>query len=225
MANNNRSAERQAQQDMKPDQQDNGEQASAGQQDAAAQGGEDGGQEGGYAQLPEADTEALVRELQETQARAEQNWEQVLRIRAEMENLQRRCEKDVENAHKYALEKFLIEFLPVHDSLELGLSAAQDDGADVAKLREGQELTLNLVRSLYEKFNIKEINPVQEKFNPELHQAMSTQESTEVEPNTVVMVYQKGYMLNDRLLRPALVVVSASPSQKSGEQGNIDESA
>ncbi len=176
-------------------------------------------------ELPEPDPEVIVRELQEAQAKADDYWNQLLRTRAELDNLQRRSQKDLENAHKYGLEKFLSEFLPVRDSLELGLNAAHDPQADVAKLREGMELTVNLVQTLFEKFNIKEINPLGDKFNPEHHQAMSTQPAPDVEPNTVVMVYQKGYLLNDRLLRPALVVVSSQDGAGAGNSGKIDESA
>lgn len=176
-------------------------------------------------ELPEPDAEVIVRELQEAQAKADDYWNQLLRTRAELDNLHRRSQKDLENAHKYGLEKFLSEFLPVRDSLELGVNAARDPQADVAKLREGMELTLNLLQTLFEKFNVQEINPLGDKFNPEHHQAMSTQPAQDVEPNTVVTVYQKGYLLNDRLLRPALVVVSSQDGSAAGPSGQIDESA
>ena len=151
--------------------------------------------------------EQLLLTLEDAKAKADQHWNQLLLARAETDNVRRRAERDVEAAHKYALERFVTELLPVKDSLELGLAAASD-GGDVAKLREGMELTLKLLSSVLEKFGVKTVDPKGEKFNPELHQAMAMQEMTNVEPNVVLTVYQKGYLLNDRLIRPAMVVVS-----------------
>jgi len=152
--------------------------------------------------------------LRQARAEAEQNWGLVLRSRAEIANLGKRHERELENAHKYALDRFVQELLPVRDSLELGLSAAQDDTADVAKLREGTELTLKLFSDVMQKFNIEEVDPQGEPFNPELHQAMSTQPREDVPPNTVVNVVQKGYLLNGRLVRPAMVMVSRPPGRQ-----------
>lgn len=146
--------------------------------------------------------------LEDARAKADDHWEKLLRLQAEMENARRRAERDVENAHKYALEKFANELLPVKDSLEMGLAAAEGDEETVAKLREGTELTLKMFTNALEKFGIKEVDPTGAPFNPELHQAMTMQESTEVESNHVMAVMQKGYTLNDRLLRPAMVVVA-----------------
>lgn len=151
--------------------------------------------------------EELAQMLEEARNKAADNWEQVMRVQAELENSRRRAERDVENAHKYALEKFALELLPVKDSLEMGLAAATGEDANIEKLREGTELTLKMLGNAMEKFGIKEVNPVGEPFNPELHQAMTMQESTEHEPNTVTAVMQKGYLLNERLIRPAMVVV------------------
>lgn len=171
----------------------------------------------------ELDYETLLQQLHEARTKADENWNQTLRTRADMDNLRRRSERDVENAHKYALEKIAGDLLPVKDSLELGLSAAQGESQNVAKLIEGTDLTLKMLRTVMEKSGIREINPLHEKFNPEQHQAMSMQQSAEHEANTVVAVYQKGYLLNDRLLRPALVVVSAGPGGgKSGPQGEAN---
>jgi molecular chaperone GrpE len=157
----------------------------------------------------EASSEELARLLEEAHAKAEENWEQVLRVQAELENSQRRAKRDVENAHKFGLEKFAMELLPVKDSLEMGLAAAEGSDHEVAdKLREGTELTLKMFAAAMEKFGIQEVNPQGEPFNPEWHQAMTMQESAEHAPNTVLAVMQKGYLLNDRLLRPAMVVVS-----------------
>ena len=143
-----------------------------------------------------------------------------------MENLRRRNERDVDNARKYALENFVKELLPVRDSLEMGLAAVNDtdDNEKVAKLREGKELTLRMLTSVFEKFGVTEINPLDQPFNPEWHQAMSMLESKEKAPNTVLNVMQKGYLLNERLVRPAMVVVSkAAADQDTG--GKVDEKA
>lgn len=155
----------------------------------------------------EKTVEDLALMLEEARNKAAENWDQVLRVQAELENSRRRAQRDVESAHKYALEKFALELLPVKDSLEMGLDAASSEDANVEKLREGTELTLKMLANAMEKFGIKEVNPVGEPFDPEQHQAMTMQESEEHEPNTVIAVMQKGYLLNDRLIRPAMVVV------------------
>jgi molecular chaperone GrpE len=155
------------------------------------------------------EVETLKARLGEAQAKADDHWEQLLRLRADMENLRKRTERELEGAHKYALERFALELLKVRDSLELGLAATDSAAAD--HLREGTELTLKQLTTVLEKFGIRQVAPEGEKFNPELHQAMSTQPTSELEPGHVMTVYQKGYTLNDRLLRPALVLVSAPP--------------
>ena len=137
--------------------------------------------------------------------KAEKHWEMFVRSQAELENAKRRAEKDLESAHKFAIEKFSMELLAVKDSLELGLST---EDADADKLREGTELTLKMLTQAMEKFNIHVIDPVGEPFDPNLHQAMTMQETSDYEPNTVISVMQKGYLLNDRLLRPAMVIVA-----------------
>lgn len=158
---------------------------------------------------PEAPApEALTAQLAEATRAAEENWEKFLRTHAELENLKRRSEKDVQNAHKFGLERFARELLTVVDSLELGLQAATGETPDVAKLREGMTLTLKQLTSVLEKFNVVAVDPQGEKFNPELHQAMAMQPSNEFPPNTVIKVFQKGYLLHDRLLRPSMVVVA-----------------
>jgi len=151
--------------------------------------------------------------LQQAETKAQENWDKLLRVQAEMENVRRRAERDVENAHKYALEKFAAELLPVKDSLELGAAAAQKEDADVARLREGTELTLKLLEDALGKFGIKVVDPLEQPFNPEFHQAMSMIEAPDKKPNTVVAVMQKGYTLNERLLRPAMVVVARTPEK------------
>lgn len=162
--------------------------------------------------------------LEDTRTKADEHWNQVLRLQAEMENAARRSRRDIENAHKFALDKFAQGLLPVKDSLELGLSAVSNEDAEaVVKLREGTELTLKIFSDLLDRFGIKEINPEGESFNPELHQAMSIQESSEVAPNSVIAVMQKGYTLNDRLVRPAMVMVSKAATDTT--QPSIDEQA
>ena len=159
----------------------------------------------------------LETQLAEAQAKADDNWDQLVRIRAEMENIRRRSERELANAHKYALEKFAVELLPVIDSMEMGVAAAMDENADVSKLREGTEMTLKMFEAAIEKFGIKSVHPHGEAFNPEHHQAMTMIDSPEHEPNTIIDVMQKGYLLNERLVRPAMVVVSSANSG-SGEK-------
>lgn len=147
----------------------------------------------------------LEQALQEANDRADANGDMHMRSLAELENVKRRAQKDIEQAHKFALEKFSIDLLAVKDSLELGLSV---EDADVEKIREGTELTLKMLTQVLDKFNIVELDPVGETFDPNQHQAMTMQPSSEHPPNTVISVMQKGYQLNDRLLRPAMVIVS-----------------
>ncbi len=155
---------------------------------------------------PKGELESLQQQLEEAQKKADENWEIALRAQAETENVRKRAVKDVESAHKYSVEKLVNEFLPVKDSLELGLNAS--DQADVKSLVEGMELTLKSFSNALEKCGVEEIDPVSEKFDPELHQAMTMVESPDVESGTVIEVMQKGYKLNDRLIRPAMVVVA-----------------
>jgi molecular chaperone GrpE len=160
---------------------------------------------------PQGDVAELTGKLAAAEQKASDNWDQLLRTRAEMENLRRRTQRDLESAHKYALERFVNELLPVKDSLEMGLEASKQEGANLEKLREGTEMTLSMLTQALAKFNVVEINPMGEKFNPEQHQAMVMQPNASVEPNTVLAVMQKGYLLNERLVRPAMVVVSKQP--------------
>ena len=142
--------------------------------------------------------------------KAEENWNALLRTQAEMENLRKRSTRDLENAHKFGLERFVSELLPVKDSLELGIAAASegDANAEVAQLKEGVELTLKMFNTALDKFGIEEVDPQGEAFNPDYHQAMSMQECDDKDAGTVLTVVQKGYLLNGRLVRPALVIVS-----------------
>ncbi|HAJ93010.1 MAG TPA: nucleotide exchange factor GrpE [Gammaproteobacteria bacterium] len=149
--------------------------------------------------------------LEDARGKADTHWDQVVRLQAEMDNLRKRSERDLASAHKFALERFANELLPVKDSLEMGLAAFTVENADPEKLKEGVELTLQMLEAAMEKSAITEVNPENESFNPEFHQAMSMQERDDVPPNTVVTVVQKGYLLNGRLIRPAMVIVSKAP--------------
>jgi molecular chaperone GrpE len=174
-------------------------------------------------EVPTPESAELQALLTDARSKADEHWDQCLRLQAELENLRKRSERDLSQAHKFALEKFAAELLPVKDSLEMGVAAAAEESATVEHLREGSELTLKMFTSALEKFKIKEINPLNEQFNPEYHEAMSMQERADVAPNTVVTVVQKGYLLNDRLIRPAMVIVSRAAAQPAG--GQINEQA
>lgn len=132
----------------------------------------------------------------------------LLRAKAEMENVRRRAELDVEKAHKFALEKFSGELLPVIDNLERGLETADKSNVELTPLVEGIELTLKSLLDVVRKYGIEVVNETNVPFDPSVHQAMTLLESDEHEPNQVMMVMQKGYTLNGRLLRPAMVAVS-----------------
>ena len=144
--------------------------------------------------------------LAELQAKADENWERYLRASAEVENIRKRAGRDVENAHKFALERFGKELLAVKDTLEMGLAV---EGASVESLLAGSNATLKLLGSTLERFGIVEVDPAGEPFDPDFHEAISMQPSDDVEPGSVVTVVQKGYTLNGRLLRPAMVIVAA----------------
>ena len=160
---------------------------------------------------PEA-PEQMTALLEDARAKADEHWDQLLRTRAEMENLKRRHENELAKAHRFALDGFVRGLLAVRDSLELGHNAALDQNTDVEKLREGTELTLKLLTDVMGKFGVEQIDPEGQPFNPEYHQAMTIQPRDDVPPNTVVTVVQKGYVLNGRLVRPAMVIVSAAGS-------------
>ena len=133
----------------------------------------------------------------------------LLRVQAEMQNLRRRTEQDIEKAHKYGQDKLCIELLAVMDNLERAQEAASNSEDEAIKaIREGVDLTVKGFADCFKKFNIETVDPLGEPFDPQLHQAMSMQENTESEPNTVIAVMQKGYTLHGRVLRPAMVMVS-----------------
>ena len=165
------------------------------------------------------DLVARVQALEEQLATAQ---DQSLRMAADLQNVRRRAEQDVEKAHKFALEKFANDLLPVVDSLERGLELSNPDDEAIKAVREGMELTLKLFYDTFKRYQLEVVDPHGAPFNPEHHQAMAMEESTRVEPNSVLKVFQKGYLLNGRLLRPAMVVVSKAPAQP---QPSIDEKA
>ncbi|MFT5449740.1 MAG: molecular chaperone GrpE [Gammaproteobacteria bacterium] len=169
--------------------------------------GVEGDPEANSAADPWAIAQALRDELEQARAESGTQREQALRAVAESDNVRKRAQRDLENAHKFALERFVNELLPVKDSLELGLAAAQDS-ANIEDLIEGTQMTLRLLCSAVEKFGVREVAPVGEPFDPEVHQAMTAREADGQPAGTVLEVVQKGYLLNERLVRPAMVVVS-----------------
>ena len=155
----------------------------------------------------EPDVEALQQQVVYLKQQLAESSEKALLVQADMDNLRKRTIRDIENAHKYALDKFMKELLPVIDSLELGISTS--DGAnDIESHKEGMDLTLKKLLDTLEKFGVNVVDPESEKFNPEKHQAITMQDSEESESGTVLAVMQKGYELNGRLVRPAMVVVA-----------------
>jgi len=144
-------------------------------------------------------------------ARVDENWDKYLRVVAETDNIRKRATRDVENAHKYALENFSRELLAVVDSLEMGLVSGKEAGTK--SLIEGNQATLKLMLSMMQQFGIDEIDPHGEPFDSEIHEAMTTQSSSDVESGSVLTVFQKGYTLNGRLLRPARVVVASEMTE------------
>lgn len=149
----------------------------------------------------------LLQENERLKMEVRESVDKALRATAELENIRKRTSRDIENAHKYALERFVNELLPVIDSMELGINASQS-AEDIESLREGMDLTLKKLFDCLEKFGVKAIDPAGEKFDPEWHEAVSMQQLEGSAPGQVVTVMQKGYELNGRLVRPAMVVVA-----------------
>ena len=166
----------------------------------------------------EPDFTAEIKKLEDQIA---EYYDQLMRSRAELENFKKRTKREIVQIRNYANEQFAVELLAIKDSLELGLQV--DIKEDAKKLHEGIELTLKLLRQTFEKFGIKEINPEGETFNPQHHQAMMTQTDTTKPPNTILNVLQKGYLMNDRLLRPAMVCVSSQPEVSASSENSISE--
>lgn len=165
------------------------------------------------------DVDARIQVLEEELAAAQ---DQALRVAADLQNVRRRAEQDVEKAHKFALEKFANDLLPVVDSLERGLELSDAGNEALRPMREGMELTLKIFHDTLKRYQLVAIDQEGVPFNPEQHQAMAMQESTHAEPNSVLKVFQKGYLLSGRLLRPAMVVVSKAPAETPP---SIDEQA
>ncbi|WP_077529462.1 nucleotide exchange factor GrpE [Vreelandella utahensis] len=165
-------------------------------------------------------------EVAQLREQLQEQKEEVLRAKAEMQNIRRRAEIDVEKAHKFGTEKFVKELLPVVDSLEKAVESAQNQEVQneevVSRIKEGVDMTLEMFTGALSKFNVEQINPVGEPFDPQKHEAMSMVPSNEAEPNTVIAVMQKGYLLHDRVVRPAMVMVAKADDSGGG---NVDEQA
>jgi len=189
--------------------------SSAGDTGRARQSGQDASPTEQTEVLPETTAalvqmEQLQQALTQAEERAKNHWDQYLRAVAELENVRKRAQRDIESASRYGLEKFAQELLPVRDSLEL---AVQNAGrGDAQSLVQGQEATLKLLVKAFDKASIVGLDPVGLPFDPAQHEAMMAQESTTAEPNSVLQVVQRGYELNGRLLRPARVIVAKSPA-------------
>lgn len=151
------------------------------------------------------DIEAL---LAEARLEAEKHKDMALRIQADMENLRRRTRLDIESAHKFALDKFVNALIPAMDSMEMGMAAAMNEDASIESIREGIDMTFKQILDVLGEFNVERVDPQGEKFDPQLHEAMTMIPSPDHESNTIVDVIQKGYSLNERLVRPARVIVA-----------------
>lgn len=216
------------QQSGKPEEQPGADEAQATEQqpDAGANEAQAAAeQEGVEAGAGDADQCSPEDEIARLQDELEQARDSTLRAQAEAQNAKRRAEQDVERARKYALERFVGELLPVVDNLERALESASGDEEVVKPIAEGVELTLKSFQNALQKYHVEVVDPQGEPFDPQLHQAMSQVENPDVEPNTVIAVMQKGYTLNGRLVRPAMVMVSKQASGAAGASGSIDEHA
>jgi len=161
-----------------------------------------------------AELEKLRAALAQAEEAQRQQRDQYLRAAAELDNVRKRAQRDIESAHRYALERFAAELLPVRDSLELGVQSGSS--ADPHSVLAGQEATLKLLERAFDKFSIKQISPKGQAFDPAQHEAILMQPSTEAPANSVLQVVQSGYELNGRLLRPARVVVATAPAAPGG---------
>lgn len=195
----------------------NGAEAVSTEDSSADQAPAEDNEAGSVAQGPEEADESrdevseegadLLQENERLKMEVRESVDKALRATAELENIRKRTSRDIENAHKYALERFVNELLPVIDSMELGINASQS-AEDIESLREGMDLTLKKLFDCLEKFGVKAIDPTGDKFDPEWHEAVSMQELEGSDSGQVVTVMQKGYELNGRLVRPAMVVVA-----------------
>ena len=155
--------------------------------------------------------ESLQVELQAALAQADSHKDEAIRAQAEMQNIRRRAELDVSKAHKFGQEKLITELLGLVDNLERAISASKVENATLENLLEGVEMSQTMLLGGLKKFNVEKLDPHGEPFNPELHEAMTAVPHPDMEPNTVMEVFQKGYTLNGRLIRPAMVVVTKEP--------------
>lgn len=152
--------------------------------------------------------ETVEQQLEKTQETVKNYWDQIMRLKAEMENNRKRAIRDVENAHKFALKNFTEALLPVIDSMDMGQQASLAENASLESIVEGNEMTTSMFVQVLEKHGLKSLNPIGEKFDPEQHQAMSMIEDNKVKSNHIISVMQKGFSLNERLVRPAMVIVA-----------------
>ena len=172
-------------------------------------------QDVGKQETPEDQSElSLDEQLAKSQEQASKNWDKVLRLQAEIENLRKRTLRDVENASRGSIERVIMEMLPILDSFELGLDLKTETIDEYKTFKEGQEASMMLMNSLFYKLSIETIDPSEMRYDPELHEVMSTQEDDSVEPGYIIQVIQKGYRLKERLLRPARVIVCAEKNKK-----------
>jgi molecular chaperone GrpE len=151
---------------------------------------------------------SIEQQLEQAQVTIKEYWDQIMRLKAEIENNRKRAGRDVENAHKFALRNFAESLLPIVDSMEMAQQAAGADNASLSSIVEGTQLTMSMFVQVLENHGLKQIDPVGEQFDPEQHQAISMIEDENAESNSVISVMQKGFLLNDRLVRPAMVVVA-----------------
>ena len=172
-------------------------------------------QDVGKQETPEDQSElCLDEQLAKSQEEASNNWDKVLRLQAEIENLRKRTLRDIENASRGSIERVIMEMLPILDSFELGLDLKTETIDEYKTFKEGQEASMMLMNSLFNKLSIETIDPSEMRYDPELHEVISTQEDDSVEPGYIIKVIQKGYRLKERLLRPARVIVCAEKNKK-----------
>ena len=172
-------------------------------------------QDVGKQETPEDQSKlSLDEQLAKSQEQASKNWDKVLRLQAEIENLRKRTLRDVENASRGSIERVIMEMLPILDSFELGLNLKTETIDEYKTFKEGQEASMMLMNSLFYKLSIETIDPSEMRYDPELHEVISTQEDDSVEPGYIIKVIQKGYRLKERLLRPARVIVCAEKNKK-----------
>ena len=172
-------------------------------------------QDVGKQETPEDQSElSLDEQLAKSQEQASKNWDKVLRLQAEIENLRKRTLRDVENASRGSIERVIMEMLPILDSFELGLDLKTETIDEYKTFKEGQEASMMLMNSLFYKLSITTIDPSEMRYDPELHEVISTQKDDSVESGYIIKVIQKGYRLKERLLRPARVIVCAEKNKK-----------